>query len=421
MDATTPIGSLLDRQQTRRTQGVPTLSVLAGPVRLGVRAWRAWAASRNTPAARTSGSDPAGTAREWVGQVAAEELAATAVQWLAAATRRPTEPVADQLGRMTRYDLDQLWKALPVDAASPAAAAAHIVLSYQVMGHRLDPDGLIRALAPADPLLPPDCAHVIQAVCGLFPEPRWPALLVTQPSGESDPVGWFDQALRALEPVAAAVPRLPIGVAVSEAVYRAAESRSVARHLAWAREGYLAVRGVTEAELLDRLRRAGVPPPLPLDTVRRLACEGLSEEEAEGFTEAAAAVRRCAGEAGEAAARSAAERFLFEQLESVPQTAGLFRLNRPLDFAHGPRAAEADLVAERPKVVVEVDGGRYHLNPGQYRRDRRKDWLYQRHGYLVLRFLAEDVVEKLEEILGTVLEAVALRQVNPTPDTGAGP
>jgi hypothetical protein len=35
--------------------------------------------------------------------------------------------------------------------------------------------------------------------------------------------------------------------------------------------------------------------------------------------------------------------------------------------------AEADLFADRPKVVVEVDDGRYHLTPGQYRRDRRKD------------------------------------------------
>jgi very-short-patch-repair endonuclease len=49
------------------------------------------------------------------------------------------------------------------------------------------------------------------------------------------------------------------------------------------------------------------------------------------------------------------------------------------------------------------------LNQDQYRRDRRKDWLYQRHGYLVLRFLAEDVVDDLESILATIVEAVAFR------------
>jgi very-short-patch-repair endonuclease len=68
---------------------------------------------------------------------------------------------------------------------------------------------------------------------------------------------------------------------------------------------------------------------------------------------------------------------------------------------------------EQLKLVVEVDGGHYHLNPHQYRRDRRKDVLYQRHGYLVLRFLAEDVVEDLETILTTILDVVSLRRGNP--------
>lgn len=79
---------------------------------------------------------------------------------------------------------------------------------------------------------------------------------------------------------------------------------------------------------------------------------------------------------------------------------------------------EADLVAEALRLAVEVDGGFYHLAPDQYRRDRRKDWLYQRHGYLVLRFLAEDVVGELETVLDTILEAVALRRAS-APPTGA--
>ncbi len=60
--------------------------------------------------------------------------------------------------------------------------------------------------------------------------------------------------------------------------------------------------------------------------------------------------------------------------------------------------------------MVEVDGRYYHLTPERYRADRRKDWLYQRHGYLVLRVLAEDVVEDLEAIVATVAEAVAFRR-----------
>ncbi len=57
----------------------------------------------------------------------------------------------------------------------------------------------------------------------------------------------------------------------------------------------------------------------------------------------------------------------------------------------------------------------YHLNQQQYRRDRRKDVLYQQHDYFVLRFLAEDVVDDLEAILATILNAVALRRDAPIP------
>ncbi|WP_010048939.1 DUF559 domain-containing protein [Gemmata obscuriglobus] len=67
---------------------------------------------------------------------------------------------------------------------------------------------------------------------------------------------------------------------------------------------------------------------------------------------------------------------------------------------------------------MEVDGAFYHLNPEQYRRDRRKDHLYQKHGYRVLRFLAEDVVTDLERILNTILEVVAERR-GPAQPTGA--
>jgi very-short-patch-repair endonuclease len=71
------------------------------------------------------------------------------------------------------------------------------------------------------------------------------------------------------------------------------------------------------------------------------------------------------------------------------------------------------LLAERLKLVVEVDGGHYHLNQPLYRRDRRKDRLNQRHGCLVPRFLAEDVIDDLEMILTTILAAVALRRGAP--------
>ena len=46
---------------------------------------------------------------------------------------------------------------------------------------------------------------------------------------------------------------------------------------------------------------------------------------------------------------------------------------------------------------------------GSYRRDRRKDALLQQHGYLVLRFLAEDLGTGLDAVLDEVSRALARR------------
>ncbi|NLT69168.1 MAG: DUF559 domain-containing protein [Verrucomicrobiaceae bacterium] len=48
-------------------------------------------------------------------------------------------------------------------------------------------------------------------------------------------------------------------------------------------------------------------------------------------------------------------------------------------------------------------------DPEAYRRDRRKDALLQSHGWLVLRFLADDLGKRLDEVLDAVLRAVVGR------------
>ncbi len=100
----------------------------------------------------------------------------------------------------------------------------------------------------------------------------------------------------------------------------------------------------------------------------------------------------------------------------MPETAGLFSLNQSLEFHHGPTLAEADLVAESLRLVIELDGGYYHLRDrSAYRRDRRKDWEYQYHGYFVLRFLSEDLFPCLEEIMEAIRQVVAHRRTAISP------
>ena len=45
----------------------------------------------------------------------------------------------------------------------------------------------------------------------------------------------------------------------------------------------------------------------------------------------------------------------------------------------------------------------------RYRRDRRKDFLLQENGYLVLRFLAEDVGQQFDLVLDAILCALSCR------------
>jgi len=68
---------------------------------------------------------------------------------------------------------------------------------------------------------------------------------------------------------------------------------------------------------------------------------------------------------------------------------------------------ETDLICEQLRIAVELDGGQHLGSADAYRRDRRKDALLQENGYLVLRFLAEDVGRNLDQVLDTILRALS--------------
>lgn len=110
-----------------------------------------------------------------------------------------------------------------------------------------------------------------------------------------------------------------------------------------------------------------------------------------------------------ARARSLAELALYDALEATPATAGRFALNEPLSFHFGGRAAEADLLSRADDLVLEVDGYHHFTDAAHYRRDRRKDLLLQAHGYVVLRFLAEDILADAPAAVRAVVELLGVR------------
>jgi very-short-patch-repair endonuclease len=68
---------------------------------------------------------------------------------------------------------------------------------------------------------------------------------------------------------------------------------------------------------------------------------------------------------------------------------------------------EVDMLCAQSKIAIELDGAQHLGDPDAYRRDRRKDALLQENGYLVLRFLAEDVGTYLDQVLDAILRALS--------------
>lgn len=163
--------------------------------------------------------------------------------------------------------------------------------------------------------------------------------------------------------------------------------------------------------------------PLPIDpvwkkdyaaSVRRLIRDGVDVPLGNLFL---AATRP---EPDQERARSASEAFLFHRLQSLTETAGLFRLNVKLPIAFdGWSEMEIDLFCAGLKLAIEIDGPQHLSDPAAYRRDRRKDALLQENGCHVLRFLAEDLSKHLDATLDAILRGIAhLRRRNYKPPGG---
>lgn len=154
--------------------------------------------------------------------------------------------------------------------------------------------------------------------------------------------------------------------------------------------------------------------PLPVDpawkadyagSVKRLVRDGIDLPLAHLFVQVST-IHPSKAE-GVERARSASERFLFYRLETMSQTKGLFRLNVPLDIPFdGWGQMEVDFLFAAAKLVIELDGAQHLDSVDAYRRDRRKDALLQENGYMVLRFLTEDLGRHLDEVLDTILRVL---------------
>ncbi|NLB65195.1 MAG: DEAD/DEAH box helicase family protein [Lentisphaerae bacterium] len=102
---------------------------------------------------------------------------------------------------------------------------------------------------------------------------------------------------------------------------------------------------------------------------------------------------------------------LLQQLESLTETCGRFRLNAklPIPFSNSD-TMNVDLLCADARLVIELDASQHLNDPDTYRRDRQKDALLQENGYFVLRFLVEDIDKQLNRVLDAILRGLARKK-----------
>jgi hypothetical protein len=299
--------------------------------------------------------------------------------------------------RKTQSEREQFWQAVYKQSVTPALRTlCDLAANKDTLSPR---DIAIRLIEPyTDPLaVLRDLDAILRPLC---PAECWPALLL-QPDVPVDG-SWLVNTASALTPWAFQVPQIAVAVCVPPSVWQSylmhtPESRSKAL----LREGAVECPHPAPQEILQRLTAAGwSDAPSPFAQV--LAEHGADERVLDSAVQLAQATRT---DTTPELARSAAERFLYEFLQLLPETAGRWELNATLNFSFGNRPMEVDLLERSCRLVIEIDGYYHFRDRDAYRRDRSKDYLLQKHGYVVLRFLAEDVLCQLEQVRDRILDA----------------
>lgn len=366
--------------------------------------WRRWLDSRRQASCVSLAPGGAEVVRDWMETLArTRNLETDAADFLGAAAGLAPGELRSRLAGKTSHERDLLLQELfPAISGEDVSAACRCLLQPPQVVHKPgEPLGAVLDACGRDPV------RALVALHALVPAGAAPALLL---SGSG--AGWLTRTARVATRLCDAVPPLVVALHTErpalDTYLRGGESQALAQ----VREGLLELEAPSPEELKQRLEKLGVRATEALsDSLARLAADGVTDEVLARYGEAARELEASTREP-EAAdrARSSAESFLRSLLDSLPATQGLFELNERAGFRINNRPVEVDFLSRRLRVAIEVDGYYHFQDPEAYRRDRRKDLALQRHGYMVLRFLANDVVARLEEIRDTILEIVSLRR-----------
>jgi Protein of unknown function (DUF559) len=392
-----------DRHDQRRRCGVPTVSVLVGPPVATMQSVRQWAnaTDRSFVIVRPGDSDPKSVVVPWVNELAkSHDLRTAAVRWLARRLNRTTGSLEQTLRLMTPHEVATfLDPILQLESETSVERIGRNLIECWVAGTQF---GTSCIAADLDLLLKDfgrPWTRVVKALGELVSLQFLPILVL---SATEQNVAGLEGIASLLAELAAAQPRAVLALMVEPTLFDSyIELAPASRAKALLRDSVITL---PRSELLGETGSHLTPVES-----HEFACGQLIVNDPGSRIVDLQA--KSPGINDDDQARSAAERFLFESLESLAETNGLFELNATLDFHFGPsRWIEVDLLARALKIAVEIDGYHHFQDLEAFRRDRRKGLALQKHGYLVVRVLADDVVQRLEEVMDTVVATVAFRR-----------
>jgi len=349
---------------------------------MGLRAWRQWCHQAGRQLVIAQGTEF--PVSQWLKSAGPEDIASCVISTLAQRVGRPTAEFAHEWQTKSTAERERFWTTL---CPEPEDSELRAILNR------------VTSSSPAVREEEWESPETIPALVQIAPDWPWPAVLL-----RTDSAGEFQQGARVAATWAFRVPHVPIAVSVPLDVWQNYERTArESRDKALLREGRVEVSGADPVVVEQSLERAGAPRAA-ITTLTASPVDELLLESAVAAVRASVPPPTTVEEQDRA--RSLAERFLFDFLDTLPETAGRFELNATLEIRFGRRPMEVDLLCRRPRVAIELDGYFHFLAAENYRRDRTKDWELQKHGYIVLRFLSEDVVRHLDIIRDRILETL---------------
>ncbi|HEY0483734.1 MAG TPA: caspase family protein [Kofleriaceae bacterium] len=340
----------LDRHDAERRRGASVLSTVSGDPATTLRGWATWAARRGYLTLVTEHAALEAALCDLLPQA----------PWL-----RCLGAARTRLAAAANLALDEVDAAL--DARSEAERTAWIDEVADLDRHARVSGWLLsalrqpRACAPDPTTAPVQGGELLSILCDL-------AAPITVLMHRAQPTAtWLEAAIRTAAALVGRMPLHSVAVAAPSPLLAEVLRGRDSAALSMARQGLVTIGGV---------------PAAPSGT-------------------------HTAPSAGRAHSR--AGRRLHDALARDPRTSGRFALDMPVSVG-GRATVEVDLLAKTARLAVEIDRWYHSCEPEAYRRDRTKDVLLQRAGYFVMRFLAEDVEDRLALIVDDIATGLGGRR-----------